>query len=73
MDGLTEGRIVHYVMPNGVHRPAVVVHVWDREKGTANLTVFTDPALDGENLRYSVQVEYANRPTPNTWHWVEKA
>ena len=73
MNGLTEGRIVHYVMPNGVHRPAIVVHVWDRSKGTANLTVFTDPGIDGENLRHSVQVEHSARAEAGTWHWIEKA
>ena len=26
LKGLTEGRIVHYVMPNGAHRPAIVVN-----------------------------------------------
>lgn len=46
--GLTEGRIVHYVMPNGEHRPAIVTQVWDRvgENGTANLFLFTDCSND---------------------------
>lgn len=47
MDGLIEGRIVHYVMPNGKHRPAIVVHNLANEltppcEGYVNLTVFTD-------------------------------
>lgn len=50
MDGLTEGRIVHYVMPNGEHRPAIVTKVWDRDpvgtSGCANLNVFTDYSND---------------------------
>jgi hypothetical protein len=54
MEGLTEGRMVHYVLsewdesttvkpaPNqGEHRPAVVVKVWGAS-GTSNLQVFTD-------------------------------
>jgi hypothetical protein len=45
MDGLTEGRIVHYVMPNGQHRPAIVVKVWN-SNGMANLQVFTDGPND---------------------------
>jgi len=44
--GLTEGRIVHYVMPNGEHRPAIVVRVWrelqEASPGYSNLQVFTD-------------------------------
>lgn len=56
MDGLTAGRIVHYVLgPNNVdcreplaHRPAIVVRVcppewgYAPEEGRVNLQVFTD-------------------------------
>ncbi len=48
MDGLIEGRIVHYVLPDGYskgqHRPAIIVRVFEslRESGTVNLLVFTD-------------------------------
>jgi len=45
MDGLTEGRIVHYVMPNGQHRPAIVVKVWN-PSGMSNLQVITDGPND---------------------------
>lgn len=50
MEGLTEGRMVHFVMPDGQHRPAVVVRVW-REvvsacEGYVNLQVFTDSSND---------------------------
>lgn len=50
MDGLTEGRIVHYVMPNGQHRPAIIVNTW-RDltppcEGYINLQVFTDGSND---------------------------
>lgn len=51
MEGLIEGRIVHY-MPSGPAwqdldrpRPAVIVRVWDN-KGMCNLRVFTDGAND---------------------------
>jgi hypothetical protein len=54
MDGLTEGRIVHYVMPSHEHRPAIVVHVWKvgspegvpTNNGMINLTVFVDGLND---------------------------
>jgi hypothetical protein len=48
MEGLTEGRAVHFVLPNGEHRPAVIVKVWRKGDGTppdngmSNLSVFTD-------------------------------
>ena len=61
MDGLTEGRMVHYVLnqgpSKGEHRPAVVVKVWrvmdalgelvPPGNGCCNLQVFTDG--DGSN------------------------
>ena len=61
MDGLTEGRIVHYVLDQGPskgeHRPAVVVKVWRVQEqggeirppwnGCCNLQVLTDG--DGGN------------------------
>lgn len=59
MEGLTEGRIVHFVMPNGEHRPAIVVRVWRvkiqtdneftleaPENGCCQLQVFTDGSND---------------------------
>ncbi len=60
MKGLTEGRIVHYVLPHsehcrsgGEHRPAIIVRVWREdediippENGDADLQVFTDCAED---------------------------
>lgn len=45
MEGLTPGRIVHYVMPDGHHRPAVVLEVWG-ETGCSNLMVLTDGPND---------------------------
>ncbi len=44
--GLTEGRIVHYVLESGrskgAHRPAIVVRDWKQSNGLVNLQVFTD-------------------------------
>lgn len=89
MDGLTEGRIVHYVLPNNEHRPAIVVKVWNKEEGYINLQVFTD----GSNDRYAYPNTAGNilndidhgvmwvtsiypdlaGKKPGTWHWIEKA
>jgi hypothetical protein len=60
MEGLTEGRIIHYVLnegpDKGQHRPAVIVRVWRSntpeggskapENGCSNLQVFTDSDAD---------------------------
>ena len=79
MEGLIEGRIVHYVMPNGEHRPAVVVRVWNPE-GTVNLSVFIDgindePSQIGGIITtvWKTSIVYSDDKKPNTWHWTEKA
>jgi hypothetical protein len=41
MDGLIEGRIVHFVMPDGKHTPAIIAKVWN-DNGLVNLQVITD-------------------------------
>lgn len=86
MEGLTEGRIVHYVMPDGEHRPAVVVKVWNLSgtpEGYVNLVVLVDGAND---LHYAslpnvpdrvtlweTSKHYSEGKEPGTWHWIEKA
>lgn len=81
--GLTEGRIVHFVLPDGPckgeHRPAIVVKVWDRggNAGTCNLQVFTDFDNDGSAYKggqhWATSVVYSEEPKERTWHWIEKA
>ena len=85
MDGLIEGIIVHYVMPSGEHRPAIVVKNWNG--GSVNLVVFTDGYNDSNVLPESLVSEQNNikggsfwAPSvlhdPNkslsTWHFIEK-
>jgi hypothetical protein len=79
MKGLTEGRMVHYVLSNGEHRPAVIVKVWDQETGMVNLQVI----LDGTNDRAVIDTSkpmawetsrlFSAEPKPLTWHWIEQA
>lgn len=86
MEGLTPGRIVHYVMPNGQNRPAIVTHVWNQE-GCVNLTVFTDWLNDeigthnglywATSVLFNSQSIYnpetmRNEYQPQTWHWIER-
>lgn len=79
MKGLTEGRIVHFVVPEGPcageHRPAIVVKVWDRDSGYVNLHVFFDGTNDGQIHGYPWQtsIAYSEEPRPRTWHWIEPA
>jgi hypothetical protein len=55
MKDLVEGRIVHYVLPNGEHRPGIVVRVWPGEfphntedQTGVNLQVFLDGTNDNK-------------------------
>lgn len=82
MDGLTEGRIVHYVLPGdyakpGEHRPAIIVKVWNKETGSVNLQVFMDGTndnlYDGRLAIWTTSVVYSEEPKPGTWHWPERA
>lgn len=79
MEGLTEGRMVHVVLPDGPsagqHRPAVIVKVWSQDAGTSNLQVFVDGSNDGfdENVVWMTSRVYSEEKLPGTWHWIEKA
>jgi hypothetical protein len=81
MKGLTEGRIVHYVIPDGPkageHRPAVIVKVWDFFTGYVNLHVLWDggnDAADGSRPDpWVTSVSYSEEQGPRSWHWIEPA
>lgn len=73
MDGLNEGRIVHYVAYNMRNLAAIVIG-GDFESGTVNLGVFSDmPNVRGGvnmGLQFQAGVPYSEEPTPGTWHWI---
>ncbi len=88
MEGLTEGRIVHYVLGqwDGTHypgdnRPAIVVHVWRKgdgsppDNGCCNIQVFMDGSndKDGDSMMWKTSVLYDEAGGLGTWHWIEKA
>ncbi len=85
MEGLVEGRICHYVLVNGEHRPAIVVRVFESGKpyGLANLIVFSDGSNDArvvsgnvseQGLFWATSAHYDPAGTEHhTWHWIEKA
>lgn len=79
MEGLTEGRIVHFVIPGGQHRPAMVTRVWSKDTGYVTLNVFADQPNDtawagGKNLVCETSVNFEESGTQErTWHWIEKA
>lgn len=78
MQGFTEGRIAHYVMKNGEHRPAIIVNAWELSgvcDGYANLTVFSDWNNDDESngIFWVTSKCHSDNKEPDTWHWIEQA
>ena len=73
--GLTSGRMVHYVIPNGKltgqHQPGVVVDVHDYMTGEVDLLVFMN--TDVHNLPQVPHVIYSTGGELGTWHYIEKA
>ena len=79
------GDWVHYILPDGEHRPALVVARWSED--CVNLTVFTDwhnDTLMEENvaafgadqidsgLVWATSVlQDEEQMNPSTWHWPE--
>lgn len=72
MNGLTEGRIVHYVLPNGEHRPAIVVKVWRVLVGDPNVLLHEEPPENGCcNLQVFMDADaegkYNDQMLPVSW------
>jgi hypothetical protein len=76
MEGLTVGRMVHYVaygtpqgeFPQGKHRAAVVTEVGDNDKGIVSLCI-----LNPGGIFFTVGTHYSEDTSiPGTWHWIEK-
>ena len=78
----TIGRVVHFVMLGGKHRPATIVEVWPNDM--VNLQVAldgpNDPSPHNEpNSDYSTASHMwrgsiyhdEDQKAPNTWHWPE--
>lgn len=84
LTGLTEGRIVHYVMDEGQfkgeHRPAIVVNAFGGGgyggEGRVNMLVFLDAQNDGLKGAHTLDkysVRYSEDREPGTWHWPARA
>lgn len=76
MDGITEGRIVHYVAYNGRHLAAIITGYSVDKPGNCNLAVFTDMAnVNGDQsggVQFHFNVHHDETPTPGRWHWPER-
>jgi hypothetical protein len=64
------GAMVHYVTPEGVHLPAMVVRVWS--DNSLNLSVFIDhETYTGDPIFPARVIPYSEDFSPNTWHTPE--
>ncbi len=76
MEGLTEGRNVHYVAYNNRHLAALVTGYNPDKDGQADLVVFTNmPNVNGEKsggMQFHFNVPHSEEPKPGTWHWIER-
>ena len=70
IEGLSVGRIVHYVLESGRckgdHRPAIVVRDWKQENGLVQLQVFTDGLNDDFTAGFTVGHEGTFEVIQNT-------
>jgi hypothetical protein len=84
MQGVTPGRIVHFVLDENVHRPAMMVETWPniaeyQETGTVNLVVICDGSndkyhgTDGSLTLWRTSVKFSENKEVGTWHWIEPA
>lgn len=78
MQGLTEGRVVHYVAYNGRHLAAMVIGTYlDGLDSCADLVVYTNMTNAAGKKNFGVQfhqdVRYSEDKMPGTWHWIERA
>lgn len=76
MEGLTIGRIVHYVAYGtpggeyqaGAHRAAIITEVKDAKRGLVTLAVFNPTGIHWNVASYDERDK-----KPGTWHWIEQA
>lgn len=72
IDGLTEGRIVHFIAPySSLHFAAIVIRVTDKERGAVSLFVFSLPHERPGG--FSVELDVLPGTEGRGWHWIEKA
>lgn len=67
------GRIVHYVMSDGRHLPAIITKVWQENatpQTACNLQIFGDAStMDSQPVFDRTSVSQGDGPS--LWHWPE--
>jgi hypothetical protein len=73
MEGLIEGRIVHFVVSPHQHRAAIIVNIQGKEKGICDVFVFSMPQDERGGFFMYTGAPYDSEKGLDTWHWIEKA
>ena len=73
MEGLIEGRMVHFVVNANQHRAAIVVNILSKESGICDLFVFSMPQDERGGFFMQVGAAYDESKNIDTWHCIEKA
>lgn len=74
MNGLTEGRIVHFIESgSNLHFAAIVVRVVDKVVGIVNLFVFSTPNDRQGGFSMELDVPFSDEKEGRSWHWIEQA
>jgi hypothetical protein len=84
INGLIEGRIIHYVLSNNEHRPGIITKVYDKNLGMCNVQIFLDVVTDNQLSEFSdndmsIGLSYKSHryyddtnKRPGTWHFIER-
>ena len=74
MEGLIEGRMVHYVAYNGRHLAAIVIGVGFADD--IDMALFTNMENTNKIKNYGLQfhqsVPHGDDNKPGTWHFIER-
>jgi len=74
MEGLIEGRIIHYVAYNQRHLASLVSGVNETKIDLAVFTNMSDVnGIKNFSLQFHQDVEFSQEIKPGTCHWIEKA
>jgi len=78
MEGLIEGRNIHYVAYNGRHLAAIIIGVNDEASGDVDIALFTNLNNVNGDKNFGLQFHQNVKPAsdtidqPGTWHFIER-